>query len=57
MPIDPVCKRDVSIANAAASHDFHGETMYFCSLNCLHLFEQDPAEYMDDMSDEERIAS
>ena len=52
MPIDPVCKMEVSIADAAASHDFHGETLYFCSIECLHKFERDPAVYMDDMSDE-----
>jgi YHS domain-containing protein len=56
MPIDPVCKMEVSIADAAASHDFHGESLYFCSIECLHKFERDPAVYMDDMSDEERIA-
>ena len=56
MPIDPVCKREVSVANAAASHDHHTETLYFCSIDCLKKFEHDPAKYMDDMSDEERIA-
>jgi Cu+-exporting ATPase len=57
MPIDPVCKMDIRIADAAASHDYHGETMYFCSLECKNKFEADPASYMDEMSDEERIAS
>jgi YHS domain-containing protein len=56
MPIDPVCKMEVSIADAAASHDFHAETLYFCSIDCLRKFESDPAVYMDDMGDEERIA-
>jgi YHS domain-containing protein len=56
MPIDPVCKMEVSIADAAASHDYHAETLYFCSVDCLHKFERDPAAYMDEMSDEERIA-
>jgi P-type Cu+ transporter len=56
MPIDPVCKMEISIADAAASHDYHGETLYFCSIDCVKKFERDPAEYMDDMSDEERIA-
>jgi YHS domain-containing protein len=56
MPIDPVCKMEVSIADAAASHDYHAETLYFCSIDCLRKFESDPAVYMDDMSDEERIA-
>jgi Cu+-exporting ATPase len=56
MPIDPVCKMEVSIADAAASHDYHAETLYFCSIDCLRKFESDPAVYMDDMGDEERIA-
>ena len=56
MPIDPVCKMEISVAEAAASHDYHSETLYFCSIDCLHKFERDPAVYMDDMSDEERIA-
>jgi YHS domain-containing protein len=57
MPIDPVCKLEVSVASAAASHDYHSETLYFCSIDCLHKFERDPAFYMDNMSDEEQIAS
>jgi P-type Cu+ transporter len=57
MPIDPVCKMEINIADAAASHDYHSETLYFCSIDCLRKFERDPAQYMDDMSDEERIAS
>jgi YHS domain-containing protein len=56
MPIDPVCKMEISIADAAASHDYHAETLYFCSIECLREFERDPAVYMDDMGDEERIA-
>jgi Cu+-exporting ATPase len=57
MPIDPVCKMEVSIANAAASHDYGPETLYFCSIDCLRKFEKDPGTYMDDMDDEERVAS
>jgi YHS domain-containing protein len=56
MPIDPVCKMEVSVADAAASHDHHSETLYFCSIDCLKKFEADPAKYMDNMSDEELIA-
>ena len=56
MPIDPVCKMEISITDAAASHDYHAETLYFCSIDCLRKFERDPAVYMDDMGDEERIA-
>src|SRR5258708_25617303 len=43
MPIDPVCKMEISIADAAASHDYHAETLYFCSIDCLRKFESDPA--------------
>ena len=43
MPIDPVCKMEISIADAAASHDYHAETLYFCSIECLREFERDPA--------------
>ncbi|HEX2330802.1 MAG TPA: YHS domain-containing protein [Candidatus Angelobacter sp.] len=57
MPIDPVCKMDINIADAAASHDYHSETVYFCSLECKNKFEADPGRYMDDMTDEEQIAS
>ena len=57
MPIDPVCKKEVSVSDAAASHDYHSETLYFCSLDCLRKFEHDPGYYMGNMSDEEQIAS
>jgi Cu+-exporting ATPase len=58
MPIDPVCKMEIAISDAAASHDHHAETLYFCSIDCLHKFERDPAKYLDQMTDEERrIAS
>ena len=57
MPIDPVCKMHVDIFEAAASHDYHAEPVYFCSLQCLREFEKDPDRYMHKMSDEERIAS
>ncbi|HEY7405669.1 MAG TPA: YHS domain-containing protein [Candidatus Angelobacter sp.] len=57
MPIDPVCKMEVSVAEAAASQDFHSETIYFCSLDCLRKFNRDPAFYMDNRSDEEQVAS
>jgi YHS domain-containing protein len=48
---------EVNIADAAGSHDYHSETMYFCSIECLKKFEHDPERYMDNMSDEEQIAS
>jgi YHS domain-containing protein len=57
MPIDPVCKMHVEMSDAAGSHDYHGEIVYFCSLDCKKEFERDPAKYMGGMSDEELIAS
>jgi YHS domain-containing protein len=57
MPIDPVCKMHVDIAEAAASYDYHSETFYFCSLACWKVFERDPDKYVHNMSDDERIAS
>jgi Cu+-exporting ATPase len=57
MPIDPVCKMEVSVADAAASFDHHDETVYFCSVDCEKKFEKDPGSYMDNMTDDERIAS
>lgn len=57
MPIDPVCKMEVNIANAAASHDHHAVTLYFCSIDCLKKFEHDPARYVDETGEQKRIAS
>jgi YHS domain-containing protein len=57
MPIDPVCKMHVDVAHAAASYDYHSETVYFCSVACEKEFEKDPDGYMRGMSDEEQIAS
>jgi YHS domain-containing protein len=47
----------VDITSAAASQDFHSETLYFCLLECKKEFEKDPEKYMRGMSDEELIAS
>lgn len=57
MPIDPVCKMHVNVSDAAASYDFHSETVYFCSVECEKKFEKDPELYMHGMSDEEQVAS
>jgi YHS domain-containing protein len=57
MPIDPVCKMHVDIQDAAGSHDYHAEIVYFCSLDCKKEFEKDPEKYMRGMSDEEVMAS
>ncbi|HET6933544.1 MAG TPA: YHS domain-containing protein [Candidatus Angelobacter sp.] len=57
MPIDPVCKRHVRIADAAASYDLEGETLYFCTLRCEKIFEKDPYGFFRNMTDEELIAA
>ena len=56
MPIDPVCKKHVDIAHAAASYDYHSETVYFCSVECEKRFERDPDAYMREMGDESNAA-
>jgi YHS domain-containing protein len=56
MPIDPVCRKHVDIAAAAASFDYGAETVYFCSLDCEKRFEKDPDGYMQRMGDEDSAA-
>jgi YHS domain-containing protein len=57
MPIDPVCKRHVEIAQAAASYDYHGWTVYFDSLDCLKKFEENPDAHIHGLDDDEMIAA
>lgn len=57
MPIDPVCKRHVRIADAAASYDLEGETLYFCTLRCEKIFEKDPYGFFRNMTAEELMAA
>jgi P-type Cu+ transporter len=57
MPIDPVCKKHVDLAHAAASFDYHSMPVYFCSADCEREFEKDPDKYMHGMSDDEQIAA
>jgi Cu+-exporting ATPase len=44
--IDPVCKMKVSPATAAASHEHHGKTYYFCNAKCAQKFKEDPSRYV-----------
>ena len=44
--IDPVCGMTVEPATAAAKTDHAGKTYYFCSKQCAHVFQQDPARYL-----------
>ena len=49
---DPVCGRDVSITQAAASSDWAGTTYYFCSLECQLDFDRQPDRYVPSMDGE-----
>ena len=43
--IDPICKMDIFIADAAATTMYKKARYYFCSTECLHTFEQDAERY------------
>ncbi len=45
MLTDPVCKMTLDPAAAAASLEFQGERLYFCSIACRDRFRADPAAY------------
>lgn len=40
---DPVCHMDITIASAAGSSEYKGETYYFCAIGCKRDFDEDPA--------------
>jgi Cu+-exporting ATPase len=48
--IDPVCGMKVDPAAAAGSHEYGGQTYYFCSTHCLHKFAADPERYLNQSS-------
>jgi YHS domain-containing protein len=43
---DPVCRMRIRKALAAAKHEYHGVTYYFCTENCRDLFAATPAGYV-----------
>ncbi|HET7433168.1 MAG TPA: heavy metal translocating P-type ATPase [Thermoanaerobaculia bacterium] len=45
---DPVCGMTVDPAHAAGSSDYHGETIYFCSVGCKAKFDANPEKYVGD---------
>ena len=45
MAIDPVCGMTVDEKQAAGAAEHQNTTYYFCSLHCLHKFEDAPQEY------------
>ncbi len=44
--IDPVCGMTVQPERAAGSHQYEGNTYYFCAPSCLDKFRADPAHYL-----------
>jgi P-type Cu+ transporter len=46
MAIDPVCSMSVDPEKAAGTHEYAGETYYFCSKHCLERFRRDPQSFL-----------
>ena len=44
--IDPVCGMSVDPKAAAGSHEYRGESYYFCSPPCRHKFSEDPESFI-----------
>jgi Cu+-exporting ATPase len=45
MEKDPVCGMEVDRNTAAATSQYQGKTVYFCSTECKQKFEANPAKY------------
>ena len=43
---DPVCDREVSENDAAATSYYAGDRYYFCSDDCKQRFDRDPERYV-----------
>src|SRR4029453_3004614 len=43
---DPVCHMTVKPESAAASLEYQGKTYYFCNVNCLKKFREDPERFL-----------
>ena len=44
---DPVCGMQVNPDTAAGSHEYEGQTYYFCCTGCLGKFRGDPLRYLE----------
>ena len=42
---DPVCGMSVDTNTAAGTSSYQGKTYYFCSAECVRLFNADPGRY------------
>ena len=52
MAIDPVCKMTVDEETAELKTEHDGTTYYFCAAGCKTSFEEDPAKYLGEESEE-----
>jgi YHS domain-containing protein len=43
---DPVCLMKINKATAAGTWEYKGTTYYFCNVNCLKAFKQNPDKYL-----------
>jgi YHS domain-containing protein len=50
MQTDPVCKMQVDTDKSQNKSDYHGKTYAFCSSSCKEKFEQNPAQYTQQMA-------
>jgi YHS domain-containing protein len=46
MAVDPVCKMQVDEKKAAATHEYKGNTYYFCAVGCRDAFAKDPEKFL-----------
>ncbi len=42
---DPVCKKTIDVADAAAQAEHEGWAYFFCSIECRRKFIRQPAKY------------
>jgi YHS domain-containing protein len=42
---DPVCGMQIDPRKAAAQNVYHGQTYYFCSIDCKGMFDREPEKY------------
>jgi Cu+-exporting ATPase len=56
MAVDPVCGMQVDEKSAAATSEYMGQTVYFCSGGCKASFDKDPEKYMGKQNDAGHMA-
>jgi len=47
--IDPVCGKKLNLNSHLREYRYLGQTYYFCSVDCLILFDKDREKYAGDM--------